>query len=186
MNTTQPTQTSEGAAPTGFRAWLFRTLFPDRATEIATLNATVVALNKCEDEDRSRYYEQRHELREKIQSLHRTIEKLTAVRDAAAAEDRRIPAEQLDAEELAAAFDIEADEDLWRAMHQVLDLAIQGAIEEATMAPGNPAQGKFGAEDRAFAAGGVDFLRDFQRTLIDHRAAARVKAAQAAAEKDTN
>jgi hypothetical protein len=86
--------------------------------------------------------------------------------------------EQMTDEELAAALDIEVGNDLWCAVHQVLDEEIQGAIEAASAAP---AGGKVTEADRTFAAGGVDALRDLQSELAGRRARARVKAAEVVA-----
>lgn len=79
--------------------------------------------------------------------------------------DWRRPEEAMDAEQLAAAFDVPADLALWQAVHQELDAEIMGAVDDAT-APG--------CADRDFRSGGVDALRGFQRRLIDARAKAQV------------
>lgn len=79
--------------------------------------------------------------------------------------DWRRPEEAMDAEQLAAAFDVPADQALWQAVHQELDAEIMGAVDDAT-APG--------CADRDFRSGGVDALRGFQRRLIDARAKAQV------------
>lgn len=79
--------------------------------------------------------------------------------------DWRRPEEAMDAEQLAAAFDVPADLALWQAVHQELDAEIMGAVDDAT-APG--------CADRDFRSGGVDALRGFQRRLIDARSKAQV------------
>jgi hypothetical protein len=79
--------------------------------------------------------------------------------------DWRRPEEAMDAEQLAAAFDVPADQALWQAVHQELDAEIMGAVDDAT-APG--------CADRDFRSGGVDALRGFQRRLIDARSKAQV------------
>lgn len=84
--------------------------------------------------------------------------------------DWRRPEEAMDAEQLAAAFDVPADHGLWQAVHQELDAEIMGAVDDAT-APG--------CADRDFRSGGVDALRGFQRRLIDARAKAQVAKRQA-------
>lgn len=84
--------------------------------------------------------------------------------------DWRRPEEAMDAEQLAAAFDVPADHGLWQAVHQELDAEIMGAVDDAT-APG--------CQDRDFRSGGVDALRGFQRRLIDARAKAQVAKRQA-------
>ncbi len=167
---TEDTEKTEGTESPRPLSWLFRHLFPDYARDLVIMN---IALREKDE----RLFKAVRDLRD---AKSHQLAVTEAVRQQAEAEGWRTPEEQLDAEELSAAFDVEADEDLWRAVHQVLDVAIQEAIEESSQAP---AAGKFTAEDRGFASGGVDFLREFQRTLIEKRASARVKAAAAAAEE---
>jgi hypothetical protein len=186
--TNQPTSRSAADKPGLIRAWLLRLLFPCEAADLRTLRVQLEELRKDLGFEQERSDRLSSSLAREhadhiavLKRLEKEFDRLTTVHEKAVAEDRRIPAEQLDADELAAAFDIDADEDLWRAVHQVLDVAIQEAIEESSQ---SPAGGKFTADDRGFASGGVDFLRDFQGALIAHRAKARTKAAQAAAEKE--
>jgi hypothetical protein len=178
MNTDK--STSSNTQPGRLRAWFFRTLFPGEAARIEQLDVQLAgcataALGWGERIERSAYgwspaYDDILKLRDRLL-------KLTSLQQAEVAATMRRP-EQLTPEELTAAFDIEADHDLWCAVHQVLDGAIQEAVEASAT---NPAGGKFTPDDRSFAAGGVDTLRDLQRTLANHRATARVRAAAAKA-----
>lgn len=180
MTTETKTTTPVPARAGRFKRWVFRTFFPERIEELFRLHALVTEL-------RSELARSKEDFRREFRARTEMLKKSEAEFDRQGrikkeeARDWRRSAEELTEEELVAAFDIEADEELWLAVHQVLDQAIQQAVEEATMAPGNPPQGKFGAEDRAFAAGGVDFLRELQRELISRRAKSRVKSREAVA-----
>ena len=78
------------------------------------------------------------------------------------------PAKAMPANEVRRAFAIPMDAPLWQALHQTLDGAIQNAIDDATAEP----SATITSERRAFKAGGVDALREFQGRLLELQASA--------------
>lgn len=78
------------------------------------------------------------------------------------------PAKAIPANEVRRAFAVPMDAPLWQALHQVLDQAIQGAVDEATQQPSATQTG----ERRTYMAGGVDALREFQGRLLELQASA--------------
>ncbi len=80
----------------------------------------------------------------------------------------RSPQELTDVE-LRRAFDIETKAPLWQAVHQLLDRSIQDAVDDATAEPSATCT----AEHRTFRNGGIDYLRKYQKELLDQQAAAQ-------------
>jgi hypothetical protein len=64
-------------------------------------------------------------------------------------------------------MDVPMDEPLWAAVHQELDDAIADALDEVTQDPG----ATLTAERRLHVAGGAEYLRRFQKRLLDIQAA---------------
>jgi hypothetical protein len=78
------------------------------------------------------------------------------------------PAKAIPANEVLRAFAIPMDAPLWQALHQVLDQAIQGAVDDATQQPSATQT----TDRRTYMSGGVDALREFQGRLLELQASA--------------
>jgi hypothetical protein len=81
------------------------------------------------------------------------------------------PEKSLSVAELRAAFDVGADDPLWRAVMQVLDDAIGDVLDQVTLPP----SGSMTEEIRTHTAGGGEQLRLFQKTLLTWQATAAVE-----------
>jgi hypothetical protein len=78
------------------------------------------------------------------------------------------PAKAIPANEVRRAFAVPTDAPLWQALHQVLDQAIQGVVDEATQQPSATQT----TDRRTYMSGGVDALREFQGRLLELQASA--------------
>lgn len=84
------------------------------------------------------------------------------------------PATRITPADVSAALDVEMTNPLWQAVHQELDDAIGDALDEVTQDPG----ASLTAERRLHVAGGAEYLRRFQKHLLDLQQAASVKDAE--------
>ena len=80
------------------------------------------------------------------------------------------PAQRLASSSVRNAFDVGNDDPFWQALHQELDDAIADALDEVTQEP----SAQLTTERRTHVAGGAEFLRKFQKRLLDLRHTANV------------
>ncbi len=93
---------------------------------------------------------------------------------------KRLDLENFDLEEFRAAFDVDDDNALWQAVHQLLDGAIVKGVEGVEPPP----SAAFTAESRTHAAGELSSLRELQKDLLRWQREARRAKATAGAESD--
>jgi hypothetical protein len=70
--------------------------------------------------------------------------------------------------DLRAAFRIDNETPLWRSIHQEMDDQLQDLIDQASLEP----SATMTEDKRLHLAGGIEYLRRFQKTLLDHQALA--------------
>jgi hypothetical protein len=78
------------------------------------------------------------------------------------------PPGRLAEKDLRATFKIDNETPLWRALHQELDDQLQDLIDQASLEP----SAAMTEAKRLHLAGGIEYLRRFQKTLLDHQALA--------------
>lgn len=118
-------------------------------------------------------------LAERSLQVERLQAELAAVKAARNRTWLRSPVE-LKAEDLKHAFDVENTSPLWRAVHQVLDQEIQTAVDDASAEPSAANT----ADVRLHRLGGIDYLRKFQKELLDRQEAAQKLDEDLAPEKE--
>lgn len=92
----------------------------------------------------------------------------------------KVPERALGNDELLDALAVDSENELWRAVHQLLDQQIADAVDLTAKKPeADPRSGMVVVtpEVRTFHAGGVDHLREFQALLLDWQAKARKREA---------
>jgi hypothetical protein len=92
------------------------------------------------------------------------------------------PANRLAPSTVRVAFDVGQDDPFWQALHQELDDAITEALDEVS----KPPSATLTSEQRLHIAGGVEFLRLFQKQLLDLRHLANHADAELEDEKEAS
>ncbi len=96
-------------------------------------------------------------------------DKLAKELEQARAPVQKVALEGMDADEFRAAFDVDGDNALWQAVHQLLDQGIVAGVDDVAPAP----SAIFTSEGRTHAAGELNALREFQKTLLRWQREAR-------------
>ncbi len=80
---------------------------------------------------------------------------------------RSVPEHKMEPEEINQALAGIVESAGWRALHQLLDEEIAQAVDHVSE---QPRADELGPINRDFSAGGVDYLRGFQRVLLEKQA----------------